>query len=729
VPKAPTPKEIRDRYSDYMNEWREIYEEAKVDMRYVAGDPWDPEDRRSREDAGRPCISLDEINQYLNQYTNSLRQNKRAIEVTPKGEGANDKDATRRANIIRGIEDRSNAQEAYITAGENAVERSYGFAALKTRYAADDGFEQEIWIERIANPDSVLLNPGYKKADASDVTDAFRTDLLTKDDFKRKYPKAKKTNWSGQYQTDFAPWIRENYVQVAEYWMTHKKFRELLLIQSPTGPMAIYEDEMRDFLESIGEKNRAQIEILKRRDVELAEVTQYLTNGIEILDETDWAGTRIPILACFGKELWMDDGSGARRKLMSMVRLARDPQMLHAYYCSQEAEEAGMSPKVPFVGYKGQFESDREAWEDISRIPRSFIQIDAVTDATGQATLPPPVRPQFEPNFQQYEIAKESVRRSIQAAIGGAPLPTDAQRLNEKSGIALEKIQTAQAIGSFHFSDNFDRFLHNMGWQVNELIDKIYDTARTVPVTREDGTHGTLRINDPAYEVQHRDDEGADHYHIVDEDGQAKADFDVTISTGPSYQSQREQASEFVDMLLANLNKLPIPPPIATKILAKAVRMKDLGATGSDIADLLDPPDQNTLPPQAQAIVAQLQGQVQQLSEENQALHMDRAGRVLEQQTKMALENMKQNNENLRAQLTNDIKVLIAEISAKNQSESERLQMYKEFWLENHGAAHEVALQGMDQEHQQGMADKQAAIAAQQAENSNAASQPGSAPA
>jgi hypothetical protein len=93
------------------------------------------------------------------------------------------------------------------------------------------------------------------------------------------------------------------------------------------------------------------------------------------------------------------------------------------------------------------------------------------------------------PNFEQFEIAKDSARRSIQAAMGISPLPTAALRDSEKSGIALEKIQTAEAIGSFHFTDNYDGFIENLGWQVNELIDKIYDTARTVPVLKKDGTH------------------------------------------------------------------------------------------------------------------------------------------------------------------------------------------------------------------------------------------------
>jgi hypothetical protein len=42
--------------------------------------------------------------------------------------------------------------------------------------------------------------------------------------------------------------------------------------------------------------------------------------------------------------------------------------------------------------------------------------------------LPLPRRQAFTPNFQEYEIAKDSCRLAIQAAMGISPLPTAAQR-------------------------------------------------------------------------------------------------------------------------------------------------------------------------------------------------------------------------------------------------------------------------------------------------------------
>lgn len=712
MPKAPTSKEIRELFSDYSNEWKDIYAERKIDMRYVAGDPWDPADRRAREEAGRPCISLDEINQYLGQYIGNLRQNKRSIKVTPVGDGANDKDATRRANIIRGIEYRSNAQDAYTTAGEAAVQGSFGFAELTTTYAEDDGFNQELRIRRIANPETVILNPDYKEADASDITEAFKTTLYTKKAFRQEFGNKQQVSFTSEMTVEAPLWVRDNYIQVAKFWRLHKTPRKLLLVQTPEGPLPVFEDEMADFLAKVGEtpgrgkdgkfaKLRNQLKPIQERMVEMKSVVEYLTNGIEILRETPWGGKRIPIISCFGKEIFVDQGGGSKRILMSMVRLMRDPQMLHAYYASQEAEEAGMSPKAPFVGYKGQFESDWEAWTNITKQPVPFVQTDVMVDGATGTVLPLPSRPQFQPNFSQYEEAKESARRSVQAASGGSTLPTAAQRQNEKSGVALEKIQSAQSIGSFQFADNYDRFLQNMGWQINELIPVIYDTARTVPVVKPDGSQATMRINDPQYEVQGQQGNETDHLQVVDEEGNPAGGYDVTISTGPNDDSQREAQNEFLEMLVKELPNLPVPPPIGMKILAKAIRMQsNLGVVATDIADLMDPPDESQLPPQAQAMVSQLQGQLQEAQAQLQELHLEKVGKVIEAKNKLDVTNIQE--------IT---KIVVAQLAAKSKADALEAQLDADRELSQlgmaHDAAHDAAKTRMEHEQSQDMATQE----------------------
>ena len=744
--KSVEPTYIRQAYTDFTSEWRDVRDEGATDMRFVNGDAWTPADRAMREDAGRPCISPDELNQYLNQYNNSLRQSKRAIQLIPKGDGANDKDARRRSDMVRGIENDSNAQDAYITAAENAAQRSYGFALIRAEYEDDRSFDQKVVIKRVGNPDSVLLSPHYETANACDVDEAFYLKRITQKSFKEKYPKAEKVSFSGDDMRLAPGWIGEKDLQIAEFWKIHKTHQTLLLVHDADGgPTLIWESELKGRPRTRDGKGRLvaardTVKVLRERRVEVPEVIQTITNGIENLEENPWAGSRIPIISCFGKELWMDEGSGPKRHLLSMIRLARDPQMLFAYLATQECEEAGMTPKTPFLGYAGQFEKNREAWEVVNKQPFAFLEVDIVLDSPTGSPLPLPARPQFQPNFQSYEVAKESARRSIQAAMGISPLPTTAQRNNEKSGIALEKIQTAESIGSFHFADNFTNgFLHNMGWQVNELISKLYDTEREVPIEKADGTYEVMSVVGST--SRELDDEGNydtsdlpdDHLHT------GKGNFDVTIATGPSYQSEREEQAEFGDTLIQSWQALGIPPQVANKILAILIRMRNIGSFGDEIASLLSPPDPNNLPPEAQAVVLNLQAQLQQALAENQQLHLDRAGRVLEQNTKLQIEQMKGQHslaaksvdyvtKMSEADKDRETKLAVAEITTKAQNIQERLAAFEDLMKQFHDQAHDFAAQMQEQQHQQQMAQmnaqQQQATAAQQQTQNPPAQQP-----
>ena len=69
---------------------------------------------------------------------------KRAIQVTAVGNGANDQSAEIRQGIIRQIEYKSNAQDAYATAFGDAVIAGFGYVKITTKYVADDSFDQEL---------------------------------------------------------------------------------------------------------------------------------------------------------------------------------------------------------------------------------------------------------------------------------------------------------------------------------------------------------------------------------------------------------------------------------------------------------------------------------------------------------------------------------------------------------------------------------------------------------
>ena len=94
----------------------------------------------------------------------------------------------------------------------------------------------------------------------------------------------------------------------------------------------------------------------------------------------------------------------------------------------------------------------------------------------------------------------------------------------------------------------------------------------------------------------------------------------MTLSTGPSEDSERQEQDDFVDGLIENIADLPQPGTPAAKVLALGIRMRPtLGPVGQQIADVFDPPPADpNLPPQAQAAIQQLQAIAPKLSQQAQ---------------------------------------------------------------------------------------------------------------
>jgi len=722
-PTSPLLREIRENYTAYEEVWRPIREEGDTDMRYVSGNPWDEKEREFRDKYDRPVMTWDELSPYVNQLVNDPRQNKRAIKINPRGAGATNVTAQLREDKMREIQYNSRAQSAFTTAFQAAAERSFGYFGINARLVADGLtedqynelvktapeklFEQELYIYRIPNPNSVLFNPAYKEADASDATECFVVeDNMQRNEFRRRWPSAKFISWQGDYAEQAPGWQREKTVRVAAYYKAIIKKKKLYLLdglKNKEDRVALYGDELPEgedkWLASETNKKR----IRRDRTIETRRIKQYWTNGLEILEESDEIPIRwIPIIPVFGKEMWVDDGDGAKRRLMSLVRLARDPFMAYCYIRTSEAEEAGMAPKSPFVGYTGQFETDRESWENLNKIPKAFVQIDPVVDPVDpNKLLPPPTRPAFTPNFQTYEIFAEAARRAIRTACGGSDLPTSAQRINEKSGVALKEIEANEDRGTFHFIDNFNFSLEHAGRVIDAWFPYVYDTKRDIAVMKADGEFKTLTINDEKFEEKNADGQAVMmHYDAV------TGDHGVTVSTGKDFASLREEVKDFIQLVIGELQQLAqvLPPGAVAKVMALAVRLGDYGPLGDEIADTIDPPDADK---QKQAALQQAQQETLQqkkviveMQQELEKLKLEKAGKVIQGETEKQI-----------ATINNDVKVLIAEISTKMQQMSERNEMFMEYWRETHGAAHEVAMQQEQHGHEHELADKQAALA------------------
>jgi len=712
-------KEIRERYDYLIQCWREIREEARRDMKFVSGDPWDPKERRARESVGRACLSLDELSQYLNQATNNVRIAKRSIKVTPEGNGSNDDTAELTANLIRGIEYKSKAQSAYSYAFQCSLERSYGYVRVGKRYESEHSFNQEVTIRRIPNPDSVLIDWDCKEADCSDMRYAFIIDTMTRKVFLNKWPDATVRDFSGDIIEAAPGWIEDDRVNVAEYWKVETKKRKLVklstgedvFLDAIPGKPKLVKDATAQALQW---PNGNLEEILAVREVDDPSVIQYVTNGVEILETNPWDGKYIPIGVMFGKEMYVDDGVGTKRQLVSLVRLARDPVMLYNYVRTSQFELVGQTPRTPYIGYEGQFEGHEGEWEMVNRVPIPYLQARALTDATGGQVLPLPQRQTYEPAIQALEMLSESTKRAIQNALGMHSSNSVKADVAGKSGKAMQEQVRQSDASNFHFVDNFDRMLTHIGRIVEDLIPSVYDSIRDVGVVRDDETQASVHLNEPSMDKA----TGQLANHQIGD-----GDHGITISTGPAYDSERERASEFVDNMVQNIQNLPIPPAQMAQIISILVKMKNLGPLGDKLAQIIDPTQSDDAAqqlPKAMQALQHNQQQLQMLDAYSKQLEakLSEVQRTLD--SKMMDNQTKERIAALQAEtqlMIANTKLVSVETIEGLKADLARNEMHIRTMIEGMKMDHAADTQAADQAHQIGMADMQAQQAQEQPTN------------
>lgn len=720
--KKPLP-EIREDFEYAKNGWASVRDEAADDMKNVVGNPWTDDDLELRE--GRPTIAPDEMTQYRSQVTSGIQREPRGMKFQPTGFGASTKTAEFYQDKAREIEYRSDASEHYIGAIKDVLQRSYGAWRIGLRYEKPRDLNPEIYIEGFPDPDVVLPDPDIRREHGQDMKFCFVSQEFRVSEFKKKWPGAQVTSF-GDFlgRSSLKNWLYDaKKIRVAEYWKVETTKRPLfaaVLVPAtfdpatmPTPkPMPLFEDELKRAQEGgIRVLSASQI-----RTVDYPKVVMRITNGLEVLEtKDDWPGKYIPIVLLFGPTFYVREGGEVKRYVASMTRAMKGPWKSYCYACSQELEVLGQVPKAPVIAYAGQLAGFEDDWDESLYVPKTALfahgRVPGMPE--GQEVLPLPQRSQYTSGeyLQAIEIVKEGFRRAIQAAAGANFLPTNAQKLNDKSGVALDKMDQAFADGSIHWVKTYESGIEWGGTIIEDLMDKVYDYEGETGVMDVKGQAKTVPINTNAEDAF-----------------STRGDHLVTVQTMPISDSQFDAVQQFLDGLIQNLQTIALVagPPAAAYVLSTAIKMRtDLGPQGEELAQALLPPQfqsKDGKPPDPRLAAAMQQ--VQQLTQQNQALMTELKTGAMKEKIKGELQKQittlkamatsadkdkdrvaKMDTEQMWAQIET-LKMLIGQVDSMGTLKDSDAERAHDMVERTKDRIHERRLKEDDRAHQRDLADR-----------------------
>lgn len=570
--------------------------QALSDLKFVGGDQWPVKIQSSRNFESRPCLTINKIPSFARQITNQQRQQRPKIKVHPVNNEADVKVAQVIEGITRHVELNSNADIAYDTAFQSAVFIGFGFWRITTDYISEDSFDQEIYVNQIDDSFSVYFDPNSTQPDGSDAEKCLITTVIDKKKFKQMYPDADDgVNFTATATGDSqAEWVTKEDIRIAEYFYTVRE--KVTLVQLSDG-LTLLESELppKEILDQAG------VRIEQKRPSYVKKIKWCKLTAMQVLEEREWAGKYIPVVPCYGEQLIVD----GKREKYGIVRFAKDPQRMYNFWSTSITESLALAPKAKWLVAEGQTEGHENEWA-LANIKSAPVLTYKQTDIDGKPA-PAPQRIQPEPPPQGFMVAAAAVSDDLRTVMG--IYDPAQQQTGNLSGKALNGQQMQIDINNFHFYDNLTRSIKHTGKIILDLIPKIYDTQRVMRIIGADGKPDLVNINEMNAVGEVLNDVTVGLY-------------DVTMDTGPGYNSKREQAVEAMMPLM-------VEPQVFQA--AGDLLFRNMDFPGADvIADrlaALNPlakiDEKSDIPPQVQMKLLQLQKTVEEQQQQMAAMGMD----------------------------------------------------------------------------------------------------------
>lgn len=593
VNKEDLHKEMLTRHQYARDYWRDQYRLAEEDMEFafMPDTQWDEWMAQSR--VGRPMYTVNKLRQAMKQITNDQRQNRPQAKVRAVEDSDADL-AEIRQGLIRNIDQTSEADRARDTAFQFAVGGGYGVWRVNYSYEDDGGFDMVIRKEEISNPYTVVFDPAAKAKDRRDARFAFVDSSWARSAFREKWPDAKLVSVDDCSETN-KNWFQEEDVTVSEYWYKTSETYTLVLMSNG----ASYDEaEITDVMDEMAQ---AGITVQRSRKATREKVWQCIVSGAEILEgPNEWAGRFIPLVPVWGEILNL----GGKETFFGAVRFGKDAQRMYNYERSTFIEVLSDQPYSPFMapaesiaGYEGQ-------WNNLkTKRPPVLLY-------KSNPELPNAGKPSREPTAQFPAALAQAAAISsddIKAATGIYDASLGA-RSNETSGRAILARQREGDVANFDYIDNLSYAMKYDFEITNDLITKIYDTERQIRIIGEDGAEKVIRVNQAVLDQQ----TGRE----VTLNDLSQGRYDIAVTVGPSYTTQRMEAAEAM-MQLAN-----DPSPLG--MVAKYGFIKSLDMPGlEDVrkaarrivvqAGLLEPEEGEEAPQQQQQPSPEQMAQAQKM--------------------------------------------------------------------------------------------------------------------
>lgn len=559
----------------------------------VPGHQWNDNMKKDRGD--RPCYEFNRLRISCKRVINDMKANRAGIQVRGTEDG-DKKTADINEGIIRNIWSVSDADSVVDYQAEYQVGAGMCAWRVNTKYISDKAFDQDIVIEGFENPiGAVFCDPSAKDPCKRDAEDWAVIDRMSKAAYERRWPNRDVVSWESNEFDDDDEWMMEEgeSVRVVEYWYKERYDEEIW--QLTDGRVVEAKAEGSDQIDPTT--------IRRRRVVKCNRIKMCIASGEAILEESDWAGSMFPFVMVYGEFISID----GKRHWCGLPRYSKDSQQAFNVANTAVIEKTAAAPDAKFWATAEQAKGHTKSWAEAhtKKFPFMLYNVDPKVPGppTPMNSDPVPVA-----LIQVAAMAAEEIKATtgiFDASLG--------QEAPEKSGRAIIARQQQGEIATFNFPDNIKKGIKRTGEILIDLIPRVYDTERQLRILGADLAEDYVTVNQVVQDPKTG--------KLVTINDLAKGRFDVAVTTGPSFSTRRQEATELYTQLAQSD---PMLMPTAGDLVYKSMDVPYAEEIAERRRAMLPPPIQQMLqqgkdiPPEAKAIMAQAAQAMEQVEQKNQ---------------------------------------------------------------------------------------------------------------
>lgn len=532
-------QQVLDTAGEHLNTWNAYFNEnitrGKDDMNFVLRDQWSAIERSEFTRLFKPAMTFNKLYDATKKISGEQRKNKPDLIVRSLTGRASQEQINLRADLVRTISYQSQNDLVYQTAFKSALMMGFGAFQICLDYESPRSFNKIIRYEMIPDPTRTVFDPTALKPHKGDGNFCARYYVFSRDEFFATYPYVTNpVSYIDPYMLLDYQWQTRDTITVCDYFAKEWFPIKLYLIWDGEKKVSATEEEwqqmqanykiQREIVEGTEEARkiiaRMEPKIISERQSQDFRVMNYRMIKNQIIEFSHWPSRHLPLIFVDGDSYFIE----GRQYTKSFIHEARDAQKCVNYFGSEIAAEVKNRRREQWLGTPDNISGYEQDWRN-PELQMGILRAkpDPKTGQMPQKQAPWDLSPAIMQNFQR---ATQDIREILGFS------ESEALQGRDISGKARRERKLEGSMSAYVFQDNMNQSVEQGGRVVNDLLTYIIgEDERSMVVSKKDGKTDTVVIN-------RRNGDGEVENNLGD------GDFDVEISSGPSFAVQKEIALE-----------------------------------------------------------------------------------------------------------------------------------------------------------------------------------------